>query len=62
MNNWLVIECDGNFIALTSEQWNEMPEYAESWLIRSNLTWTQALMLTSELNYTITKWEEHYEL
>lgn len=62
MKEWNVIAHEEGFVCLTSEQWNEMPEYAESWLIRSNLTWTQALMLTSELNYTVTKWEEHYEL
>lgn len=62
MNEWNVIAHEEGFVCLTSDQWNEMPEYAESWLIRSGLTRTQAIMLTSELNYTVTKWEEHNEL
>lgn len=62
MNEWNVIAHEDGFVCLTTEQWNEMTEYAESWLIRSGLTRTQAIMLTSELNYTVTKWEEHNEL
>ena len=62
MNNWFVIEYDGNFVALTSEQWNETPEYSESRLIRSNLTMLSAIALTSQLNDTIEKWEEWSEL
>lgn len=57
MNNWLVIEYDGNFIALTSEQWNETPEYAESWSIHSGITMTSAIRLATLLNHAIEKWE-----
>lgn len=62
MNEWNVIAHEDGFVCLTIERWNETPEYAESRLIRSGLTRTQAIMLTSELNYTVTKWEEHNEL
>lgn len=59
MNNWLVIEYDGNFIALTSDQWNETPEYVESWIIRSGLTMTSSLKLVTYLNDAIEKWEKY---
>lgn len=62
MNNWLVIEYGGSFIALTSDKWNETPEYAESWEIRSGLKWTSALKLVTYLNDAIEKWEEYNEL
>lgn len=62
MNNCLVVECNGSFIALTSEQWNEMPEYTESWVIRSGLTMTSAIRLAILLNYAIEKWEKENEL
>lgn len=58
MNNWLVVECNGSFIALTSEQWNETPEYAESWNIRSGLTMTFAIRLATLLNDAMGKWEK----
>lgn len=59
MNNWNVIECYDGFIAITSEQWNETPEYKESWLIRSGLTRDPAIALAIKLNNAIEEWEKH---
>lgn len=62
MNNWNVIECYNGFIAVTNDQWNETPEYAESWLIRSDLTRDPAVALATRLNDTIEEWEKQNEL
>lgn len=62
MNEWNVIEYDGNFIALTSDKWNETPEYVESWSIRSEITMTSAIRLATLLNCAVEKWEKENEL
>lgn len=63
MNNWLVIYHENNFVALTSEQWNEDVEYIESNdPIELDLIQGEAISLANELNFGLKKWRVRNEL
>lgn len=62
MNDWNVIECEGRFIALNSDEWNDKPEYNESWLIHSGLTRKSAIDLAIRLNNAVLDWRLKHEL